>query len=93
MTKNIDEIRTGTLRQIEKTESYYKFAFIVAALIEVIFFAAFILLADFKDRVHLLLFIAAVAIYTILASGLITLGLHMNRNTLRVIRAIETMDR
>jgi len=90
MTNNVDEIRTNTLKQIEKTEGYYKMAFIAAALIEVFFFAAFILLADFTNRVHLLLFIAAVAIYTILALGLIALGIHINRNTLRVIRAIET---
>ena len=91
MTDNIDEIRTNTLKQIEKTEGYYKIAFIGAALIEVFFLAAFILLADFTNRLHLLLFIAAVAVYTILASGLMALGIHMNRNTLRVIRAIETM--
>ena len=93
MTNNIDEIRTNTLKQIEKTERTYKLAFIGAALVEVIFFAAFILLADFTNRSHLLLFIAAIAIYTILAAGLFALGLHVNRNTLRVIRAIETMQR
>ena len=91
MTDNIDEIRTNTLKQIEKTEGYYKMAFIAAAIVEVFFFAAFILLADFANRIHLLLFIAAVAIYTILAAGLMALGIHINRNTLRVIRAIESM--
>lgn len=93
MTKNIDEIRTNTLTQIEKTESNYKLAFIAGAVVELIFFAAFVLLADFANRVHLLLFITAVAVYTILIAGLLALGIHMNRNTLRIIRAIETLDR
>lgn len=93
MSNNIDEIRTNTLRQIEKTERAYKLAFIGAALVEAIFFAAFILLADFTNRSHVLLFIAAIAIYTILAAGLFALGLHVNRNTLRIIRAIEAIRR
>jgi hypothetical protein len=48
------------------------------------------LLADFSNRVHLLLLIAAIAIYTIIAAGLFALGMHISRSTLRVIRAIET---
>ena len=90
MSNNVDDIRTNALKQIEKTEGYYRLAFIGAALIEVAFFASFLLLADFTNRVHLLLFIAAIAIYTIVAVGLIALGMHISRNTLRVIRAIET---
>ncbi len=90
MTDNIDEIRTNTLKQIERTEGHYKLAFVLAAVAEAIFFAAFVLLADFSNRVHLLLLIAAIAIYTIIAAGLFALGMHINRSTLRVIRAIET---
>ncbi len=93
MNNKIDEIRTNTLKQIEKTESNYKLAFIGAALVEAAFLAAFLLLADLSNRSHILLLISAVAIYTILAAGLFALGLHVNRNTLRIIRAIETMQR
>ena len=87
--EKVDEIRTNTLKQIETTERRFKLAFIGAGALEILFFAAFILLADFANRTHLLLFIAAIAIYTIVAAGLIALGVHMNRNTLRVIHAIE----
>lgn len=93
MKNNLDEVRTNTLKQIENTERNYKVAFIGAALVEAIFFAAFILLADFSNRGHLLLFITAVAVYTIVAAGLFALGMHITRNTLRVIRAIETTQR
>ena len=93
MTTNIDEIRSNTLKQIEKTERNYKLAFVAAALVEAVFFAAFILLADFTNRGHLLLFITGIAIYTIVAAGLLALGVHINRNTLRIIRAIESMNR
>jgi hypothetical protein len=86
---DINKVRAGTLEQIEKTERNYTYAVIGAAMIEVGFFAAFLLLANFSDRVHLLLFIASISIYTILAFGLIALGFFINRNTLRVLRAIE----
>lgn len=93
MQTNLDEIRSKTLKQIERTESHYKMAFGAAAALEIAFFAAFLLLADLGNRSHLLLLLATVAVYTILAIGLIALGIHVNRNTLRVIRAIESIER
>jgi len=93
MSDKIDEIRSNTLNQIEKTESNYKAAFVAAAVLEIAFIAAFLLLADFSNRSHLLLFIAAFATYAIILVGLIALGIHVNRSTLRVIRAIETLGK
>ena len=91
MTDKMDEIRQHTLERIEKTERNYKFAFVGVAFIELLFLAAFLLLADFSNRLHLLLLIAAIATYTIVGFGLIALGNHVNRNTLRVLRAIEML--
>ena len=93
MSTRIDEIRNSTLQQIEKTESNYRLAFIGAALIEVAFFAAFLLLADFSNRIHVLLLVTAIAIYTIVGAGLFGLGLHVSRNTLRILRAIEALEK
>lgn len=90
MTTNLDQIRATTLKQIETTERNYKLAYLGAAAIELVFFAGFILLADFSNRVHLLLFISVIALYTIVAAGLFVLGAHINRNTLRIIQAIES---
>ncbi len=87
----INKVRTNTLEQIEKTERNYTRVFVGVAIIELAFFAGFLLLADFSNRVHLLLFIASVSIYTILAFGLVALGIFVNRNTLRVLRAIELL--
>ena len=93
MSTRVDEIRNSTLQQIEKTESNYRLAFIGAALIEIVFFAAFLLLADFSNRIHVLLLITAVAIYTIIAFGMLAVGLHVTRNTLRVLQAIESLGK
>jgi len=91
MSEKLNEIRSNTLNQIEANERRYKLAFAAAALVEALFIGMFILIADLSDRLHVLLLIASVAIYTIVAFGLVAVGLHINRNTLRVIRAIEAM--
>jgi high-affinity Fe2+/Pb2+ permease len=93
MTTDIESIRANTLKQIEKTESSYKLAFVGAALLETAFLAGFLLLADLSNREHVLLFISTMAIYGILAFGLVALGIHNNRNTLRILRAIETSEK
>ena len=91
MSDKINEIRSNTLNLIERNERHYNFAFIGAAVIEVLFFAAFLVLADFSNRVHVLLLITTVTVYSVLAFGLIALGLHVNRNTLRVLKALEAI--
>ena len=93
MKNNLDNIRETTLKRIEQNERNYKLMFVGAALIEVIFFAAFLLLADFSDRLHLLLLVSSITVYTILGFGLIALGLHVNRNALRIINAIESIEK
>lgn len=90
--EKLDEIRSNTLNQIEANERRYKLAFVGAAAVEAAFLGIFLVLADLSNRGHVLLLVTAVAIYTIVAFGLIAVGLHVNRNTLRVIRAIEALD-
>ncbi len=91
MSEKINEIRSNTLNQIERNERNYKFSFVGAAFVELLFFVAFLLLADFSNRVHVLLLIMTIVIYTIMAFGLLALGLHVNRNTLRVLNALEAI--
>ncbi|MDQ3712258.1 MAG: hypothetical protein M3388_08580 [Acidobacteriota bacterium] len=93
MSEKINEIRSNTLNQIERNERNYKFSFIGAAFVELLFFVAFLLLADFSNRVHILLLIMTIVIYTIMAFGLLALRLHVNRNTLRVLNAIELLGK
>ncbi len=93
MTTDVESIRANTLKQIEKTESYYRLAFIAAAILEAAFLVGFLLLADLSNRIHVLIFISTIAVYGIMAIGLIALGVHVNRNTLRIIRAIEAAEK
>jgi hypothetical protein len=89
--KDIDGVRKTALDRIERSERHYKVTFFVAAVIEAFFLAGFLLLADFSNRMHVLLLIATIAIYSILALGLVALGIHVNRSTLRVLSAVELM--
>ena len=91
MSEKINEIRSNTLNLIERNERNYKFSFVGAAFVELLFLIAFLLLADFSNRVHVLLLIMTIVIYTIMAFGLLALGLHVNRNTLRVLNALEAI--
>ncbi|HSE96860.1 MAG TPA: hypothetical protein VLD57_01230 [Blastocatellia bacterium] len=87
----VDKIRGNVLDHIERSERNYKLAFYFAFVIEAAFIVGFLLLADFSNRVHVLLLISAMAVYMILASGLFALGAHVSRNTQLVLKAIEML--
>jgi predicted neutral ceramidase superfamily lipid hydrolase len=88
---NINGVRGTVLDRIQRSESHYKRAFFAGAIVEASFLVGFMLLADLSDRTHVLLLIAAVAIYTILALGLVALGAYINRSTLRILKAVELL--
>lgn len=88
-TNNVNAARRAALDRIERSDRNSRFAIYGAALVEASFFAGFLLLADFSNRTHVLLLLSTVAIYSILALGLVVVGSHMRRNTLRILNAIE----
>ena len=90
---NITRVRSSALERIERSERNYRAAFYGAVALETLFLVAFLLLGDLKEnRTHLLLFMATVASYTIVALAIVALGAHVNRNTLRLLKAIELLS-
>lgn len=85
----LDEIRSDVLARMDRAERNYKLAFVAAATLEGVFLAAFVLLADFTNRTHVLLLLGAVMTYSVIAVGLVALGAHVNRAILRVLHAID----
>ena len=81
--------RAASIQGIVRAERRYNLAFAAAVGIEALMFAAYLALADLSNRTHVLLLIATVATYTILALGLVALGAHVNKNTLRILRAVQ----
>lgn len=91
-TTRLDELRGEALLRIERTEKSYKRAFLAAAAMESIFIVGFLLLADLANRLHLLLLVSAVGVYSIVILGLVVLGVHVSRCTERVLRGISLLD-
>jgi hypothetical protein len=89
---NLDKIRGAALDRIERSEKHYKMAFFGAVLLEAMFLLAFILAMDVANRLHLLVLIASIAIYSIIALGLVALGAHGTRNTQMILKAIALLD-
>ena len=96
MANNNDSKMTGvrqtTIARMEQIERYYKLAFLGGALLEIIFLSSFLLLADWTNRLHILLLISTMASYSILILGLIALGAKTSKDTLRILKAIELLD-
>ena len=86
---NLDTVRAAALARIDRSERNYKLAFIAAGIVESLFVVSFLLLADFSNRMHLLLLISTVSCYSIVVLGLVALGAHFNRGLARVLKALE----
>lgn len=88
---NLDEVRGAALERIERSERNFKLALYSAVAFEMLFLVAFMLAADFSNRLHVLLIIATVGGYTIVVLGLVVLGAHMSRGVLRILKAVELL--
>lgn len=77
------------LDRIDRAERHYKQWFLAAVGVEAVMLPVYLALADFSNRTHVLLLVAMVATYTIVGIGLVALGAHVNRNTLRILRAVQ----
>jgi hypothetical protein len=94
MTGKVDQdrVRGAALDRIERSERNFKLTFFAAAAWEGLFLLAFLFLMERGNRTHLLLLIATVGSYTMIVLGLVALGAHVNRNTQRLLRAVELLD-
>lgn len=85
----LDNVRAAALARIDRSERNFKLAFLAAAVVESAFIVSFLVLADFSNRLHLLLLISTVSCYSIIVLGLVALGAHINRGVARVLKGLE----
>ena len=85
----LDAVRAQVLQRVDAAERHYRLAFFGAAVLEALFLGIFMLAADFTNRTHVLLLLGAVMSYSIVVLGLVALGAHVNRSTLRILQAID----
>lgn len=86
-----DALRDSVLHRIDQAQQRFRVAFVGAAVMEGLLLGAFLLLMDFKQRVHVLMLVQAVLIYGTLAIGLMALGAYQRVQTLRLLQAIEAV--
>jgi hypothetical protein len=92
-TTHLNGVRSEALNRMERSERHFKLAFYAAVAFEALFLVVFLLKANLKDPLHVLLLLSTVSGYTIIILGLIALGAHVSRNTQTVLRAIELIER
>ena len=90
---DLDQVRAAALARIDRSARNFKLAFFAAAILEMAFIVSFLLLANFSDRLHLLLLISTVGCYSIILLGLVALGEHFNRGVARVLKAVELLPK
>ncbi len=91
---DLDKIRANVLKRIEREERKAKAAVIgfviVAAIVEAAGIVGFLLLMDFKDRLHLLLGLMAAFIYVTLTCWILAVWAQIRHSTQRILKAIAT---
>ena len=63
-----------------------------AALFEAVMLVAALMVMDFGNRTHLLVFICCMLAYTTLALGLVVLGARASAENARLLHAIQMLD-
>ena len=89
---DLNGIRLKTLARVEKSERARRWWIVAAAVMEGACLIALILLVDFGNRLHLLLFVGASLVYGTLAMGILALGAFTQSWCLRILNAIELLE-
>ena len=82
-----------TLKRIDANERKYHAGLIGAVAIEALCLGSFLLLADFKDRTHVLLLLTLAGLLSVGALAVVAFTAAVNRHTLRVLRGVELLHR
>ena len=89
---HLDAIRAKALNKMDAARRNFRAAFIGASMMEVLCLTAFVLTANFHDRLHLLLLFGFGLVYTPLVLGLVALGAYVDRCTLRVLARLDDLE-
>ena len=85
----LDAARQAALAEAEKNERRARGFTIAAGLFEAIVFVAIVLVIDFGNPTHLVVFLCACLVYGPLAFGLFALRSHIDVSTRRVLMGLQ----
>ncbi len=86
---SVDRIRKTALDQIDKRDKTSWWLHVAAAVVEGTGLILYLVLMDFSNRLHWLIFIAACLVYGTVMLGLFSLGAEVRASVQRILRAIE----
>lgn len=81
--------RLAALAESDRMELRQKTIFWLTLLIEAGLIVGFLALADFSNRVHVLLFISSMAVYSTLVLGLVGLNMRLEHGQRRLLEALK----
>jgi hypothetical protein len=81
--------KAAALAEADRIDARHAAIFWLTVIIEAGLIAAFLLLADFKDRTHVLLFIAAMSVYSTVALGVAGLNMRLEQSQRRMLEALK----
>jgi hypothetical protein len=84
-----EDVVAGVLDRMERHERMMKLAILGAAGVEGLLLVVALLIVDWADSTHVLLFVLSILGYTIIALGLAALGAHVSRVGARVVAALD----
>jgi hypothetical protein len=87
--------RQNAMDRLERysSERSFQLVYFVLAALMMVFTWGFVQLADFSNRVHVLIFWSVVSTYTPMVIGLALLWGHVSRSTRLVLKAIDLATR
>ena len=81
--------RQKALDRIDRSERSFVLVVILLAALEVLFLWGFVQLAEFSNRVHVLIFWSIISTYAVVVICLAMLWGHISQNTRLVLKAID----
>ena len=88
----LDRARNEALKRIDRDARNFWILLAGAFLTEFVLIWGYIQLADFSDRIHVLIFWSMLSIFTLIVIGLSVLAAYGNRQIRLLLKAIETAN-
>ena len=88
----LERIRNETLRRLDRNNMWFKVLFVITAALEWGGIIALVLLVDWSDRTHIVIFVAAMMVYLTLGTWTWALAARTRVGEQRIIRAIELLS-
>jgi uncharacterized membrane protein YqhA len=89
---NLDRIRNETLKKMDLNELYFKITLVISGIVEVSGLVALVLVMNWSDQTHIVIFVASLLVYLTLGMWTWALAHRSRVGEQRIIRAVEMLE-